>query len=101
MQDMMPLFKRALQRWEGYVRMSTGATTYSFEGAPDGEFTLVVSGPWGTYKKLFTRRMVWGTSAKQLPPGKRMTKRTCDFIRDVLKGVDQLKANAVHEEGLR
>lgn len=97
MQDMMPLFKKALYRWAGHVKMNTGATIYQFENAPNGEFTLIVGGDWGTYRKFFSRRMVWGTSAIKLPLERKMTKRTCDFVRDIVEEVQQAKADAIRE----
>ena len=91
MQDMMPLFKRALLRWGGHVKNKTGSTTYRFKNSANGEFTLEVGGEWGSYSKIFTRQMVWGTSAQKLPSGRRMVKRTCDFVRDIVKEVNAEK----------
>ncbi len=92
---MMPLFKKALYRWAAHVKLNTGATIYKFESAPNGEFTLIVGGTWGTIRKFFSRRMVWGTSAIKLPASRRMTKRTCDFVQDIVQEVQQAKADAL------
>jgi hypothetical protein len=96
MQDMMPLFKQALERWAGYLRMETGATEFKVEPHPNGDLTLVLVGPWGTHRKLFSRKLVWGTTTRLLPSGARMTKRTCDFVRDVISEVNEAKENAVY-----
>jgi hypothetical protein len=95
---MMPLFKKAIYRWAAYIKMNTGATIFQFENAPNGEFTVIVGGEWGTIRKFFSRQMVWGTSAKKLPASKRMVRRTCDFARDIIAEVQQAKADAVREQ---
>lgn len=92
MQDMMPLFKRALYRWAGHIKSKTGSTIFTFENAPSGEFTLIVGGPWGKYRKFYSRRAVWGTSARKVHASQRMRKRTCDFVREIIKEVNQAKA---------
>jgi hypothetical protein len=98
MQDLMPLFKNALWRWSGFIKLHTGATTFRLENEPDGEFTLVVGGSWGMHKKKFTRMLVWGTTAKKLPTSRRMTKRTCDFVKELIAEVNQAKVNALQDD---
>lgn len=101
MQDLMPLFKRALYRWAGYVKMNTGATTYQFENAPNGEFTLIVGGPGWSVRKFFSRMAVFGTTARKLPQNHRMKRRTCDIVTDLIKEANAAKEDAVHDEGRR
>lgn len=91
MQDMMPLFKAALQRYRGYVMQATGSHKYAFEDTPKGEFTLVIEGPWGKYRTFYSRQRVFGTVQRNVPSNQQTVKKVCDFIRDIIADVNQVK----------
>jgi hypothetical protein len=85
--DVMQQFRRALKRYEGFVRLKTGCKPFVFELGQEGEFTLVISDGRKTHRILFTRKKVLGHTASRPPMNQRMVKKTCDFVRDIVAKV--------------
>lgn len=82
--DLMQLFRKALKRYEGYIRMTTGHRKFDFESGKNGEFTLVLSGGKETHRFHFTRHVVLGSTASKPPLEQRLEKRPCDFVREII-----------------
>lgn len=70
------------ERRQVLERSTYGAVTIA--ARPNGEFSVKVTWPGGTYEKVFDRAFVFGTSARRIPVVQR---RVCDHTREIISEV--------------
>ena len=83
---LLAALRAKLEARRDVVQRSTYATV-TFHTRPDGEFSVKVTWPGGTYEKVFDRAFVFGASYRRPSPQWTVQRRACDHTRDIIREV--------------